>query len=281
MGAVELGLLLECSYSGALALDWGCVFELTCTALQFQFQPALSLCLNFMQQEMDAYRCLDVAAFAEAYGMSDLQDMAEDFVLRHFEEVAATLKFQDLPVEKLKTYLCSNSLYVTSELPLFKAVVSWIGANPRMRVKQARELLAKIQFPLMTFKEFKEVKAMTSWPKVSNEELYDSLLEEFCSSNFNVFLDFRTYLPKEVLVLVGGERITENLDKRKPCKEVWFSNSFRNHVGQIKRVEWRELGDLPERARFSHCVGAIQGKLYVVGGRHFYGKTDTMKCAYR
>ena len=39
VGAPELGILLECSYSGTLALDWGIVFELTCTALQFQFQP--------------------------------------------------------------------------------------------------------------------------------------------------------------------------------------------------------------------------------------------------
>ncbi|XP_072526067.1 kelch-like protein 33 [Salminus brasiliensis] len=281
IGASELGLLLECCYSGALALDWGCVFELTCTALQFQLQPALSLCLRFMQQEIDAHSCLDVAAFAEAYGMSDLQGLAEDFVLRHFEDVAATLKFLDLPVEKLKMYLRSNSLCVASELPVFKAVVSWIGVNPRRRVREARELLATIKFPLMTFKEFKEVKAITSWPKIDIEDLYDSLLEEFCSSTFNVHSDYRTYLPKEVLVLVGGERIAENLDKRIPCRDIWFSNSFRNHVGMMKRVEWRMLGDLPDKPRFSHSVGVIRGKLYVVGGRHYYGKTDTMKCTYR
>ncbi|KAL6466408.1 hypothetical protein MHYP_G00242120 [Metynnis hypsauchen] len=281
VGAPELGILLECSYSGALALDWGIVFELTCTALQFQFQPALSLCLSFMQQEMDAHSCLDVAAFAEAYGMSELQDMANDFVLRHFEEVAATLKFQDLPAEKLKTYLHSNSLCVASELPVLKAVISWIGANPRRRVKEARELLATVHFPLMTFKEFKEVKAITTWPKVTSEDLYESLLEEFCSSNFNVHTYFRTYLPKEALVLVGGEKITENFDKRTPCREIWFSNSFRNHVGVMKRVEWRLLGDLPEKPRFSHSVGVIKGNLYVVGGRHYYGKTDTMNCTYR
>lgn len=281
MGAPELEALLHCCYSGHLMLNWGCVFELTSTALQFQFQPALSLCLEFMQQEMDAHRCLDVAAFAEAYEMSDLQDIAEDFMLRHFEEVAVTLKFQDLPVEKLKTYLHSNCLCVTSELSVFRAVVSWIEADPWTRLKEARELMTTVIFPLMTFTEFREVKVIMSWPQVSNRNLYESLFEEFCTSTFNSHSDFRTYFPKETLVLVGGERITENLDKRMPCREIWFGNSFRNHVGLMKRVEWRKLGDLPEKPRFCHSVRVLSGKLYVAGGRHYYGKDDTMKCAYR
>uniref|UniRef100_A0A4W4HFL8 BACK domain-containing protein n=1 Tax=Electrophorus electricus TaxID=8005 RepID=A0A4W4HFL8_ELEEL len=230
---------------------------------------------------MDGHNCLDVAAFAKAYGMTDLQETADDFVLRHFEDVATTGKFQDLPVEKLKTYLQSNALCVGSELAVFKAVATWIEANPKRRVKEARELMATIQFPLMTFKEFKEVKAITSWPQVSTKVLYESLLEEFWSSTFNVQSDFRTYLPKETLVLVGGEKITENFDKRTPCRDIWFSNSFRNYVGLTKRIEWRLLTDLPETPRFSHSVGVIMGKLYVVGGRHYYGETDTLKCTYR
>lgn len=281
MGAPELESLLHCCYSGHLFLDWGCIFKLTSTALQFQFQPALSLCLNFMQQEMDAHRCLDVVAFAEAYEMGDLQEMAEDFMLRHFEDVAATLKFQDLPVEKLKKYLSSNCLCVTSELSVFRAVVSWIEADPKTRVKEANDLMRAVLFPLMTFTEFREVKVIMSWPQVSNRDLYESLFEEFCTSTFNSHLGFRTYLPKETLVLVGGERITENLDKRMPCREIWFSNSFRNYVGRMKRVEWRKLGELPEKPRFCHSVGVISGELYVVGGRHYYGKEDTMKCTYR
>ncbi|KAK1792631.1 hypothetical protein P4O66_012575, partial [Electrophorus voltai] len=281
IGELELEALLYFAYTGDLLLNWGCVFELTSVALQFQFQPALSLCLSFMQKEMDGHNCLDVAAFAKAYGMTDLQETADDFVLRHFEDVATTGKFQDLPVEKLKTYLQSNALCVGSELAVFKAVATWIEANPKRRVKEARELMATIQFPLMTFKEFKEVKAITSWPQVSTKVLYESLLEEFWSSTFNVQSDFRTYLPKETLVLVGGEKITENFDKRTPCRDIWFSNSFCNYVGLTKRIEWRLLTDLPETPRFSHSVGVIMGKLYVVGGRHYYGETDTLKCTYR
>uniref|UniRef100_A0A8C1Q1A9 Kelch-like family member 33 n=1 Tax=Cyprinus carpio TaxID=7962 RepID=A0A8C1Q1A9_CYPCA len=281
VGAAKFEALLHYTYSGALALGWGCVFDLTCTSLQFQFQTAFSLCLNFLQQEIDAYSCLDVASFAEAYGMADLLALADDFVLRHFQDVSITPKFQDLPVEKLKKYLQSDSLCVPSELPVFRAVMCWIEACPRKRVKLARELMGTIQFPLMTFKEFKEVKSIASLPRIGAKKLYDSLLAEFCSSSSEVQSNFRAYMPKDTLVLVGGERITDNFDKRRPCREMWFSNSLQNHVGLVKKVEWRMLGTLPEKPRFSHGVGVMRGKLYVVGGRHYYGKADTMNCTYR
>ncbi|XP_016300695.1 kelch-like protein 33 isoform X2 [Sinocyclocheilus anshuiensis] len=278
--AAKFEALLHYTYSGALALGWGCVFDLTCTSLQLQFQTAFSICLNFLQQEIDAYSCLDVASFAESYGMVDLLALANDYVLRNFKDVSVTPKFQDLPVEKLKKYLQSDSLCVPSELLVFRAVMSWIEAFPRQRVKLARELMGTVQFPLMTFKEFKEVKSIMSWPRIGAKKLYDSLLEEFCSSSSDAQSNFRAYMPKDTLVLVGGERITDNFDKRRPCREMWFSNSLQNHVGLVKKVEWRMLGTLPEKPRFSHGVGVMRGKLYVVGGRHYYGKADTMNCTY-
>uniref|UniRef100_A0A671MT75 Kelch-like protein 33 n=1 Tax=Sinocyclocheilus anshuiensis TaxID=1608454 RepID=A0A671MT75_9TELE len=268
--AAKFEALLHYTYSGALALGWGCVFDLTCTSLQLQFQTAFSICLNFLQQEIDAYSCLDVASFAESYGMVDLLALANDYVLRNFKDVSVTPKFQDLPVEKLKKYLQSDSLCVPSELLVFRAVMSWIEAFPRQRVKLARELMGTVQFPLMTFKEFKEVKSIMSWPRIGAKKLYDSLLEEFCSSSSDAQSNFRAYMPKDTLVLVGGERITDNFDKRRPCREMWFSNSLQNHVGLVKKVEWRMLGTLPEKPRFSHGVGVMRGKLYVVGGRLIY-----------
>ncbi|XDV19329.1 hypothetical protein PO909_024816 [Leuciscus waleckii] len=278
--AAKLEALLHYSYSGALSLGWGCVFDLTCTSLQLQFQTAYSLCLNFLEQEIDAYSCLDVVSFAEAYGMSDLLALANNFVLRHFQDVSITPKFHDLPVEKIKKYLQSDSLYVLSELPVFKAVMSWIEAYPKHRVKLARELMGTIRFPLMTFKEFDEVMSVTSWPRIGAKNVYKGLFKEFFSSSSDVQSNIRVYMPKDTIVLVGGEKITDNFDKHRPSREMWFSNSLQNHVGLVKKVEWKMLGTLPEKPRFSHGVGTIRGKLYVVGGRHYYGQADTMKCTY-
>ncbi|XP_061106766.1 uncharacterized protein LOC133134580 [Conger conger] len=77
----QFGELLSCCYTGRLRLGWAGVFERACAALQLQLRPALPLCMHFLRSHMDAHSCLDVAAFAEAYGIRDLQEEAEDFQL--------------------------------------------------------------------------------------------------------------------------------------------------------------------------------------------------------
>ncbi|KAM6949523.1 kelch-like protein 33 [Aplochiton taeniatus] len=279
--ASELEALIGCSYSGALPLSWGGVFEITCTALQLQFPHALSMGLDFLSQEMDTSSCLDVASFAQAYGMASLLQRADDFVVRHFEKVAATGKFQDLPGEQLHRYLESNLLCVSSELAVYKAVVAWIEGDRAERMAFAKELMSRIQFSLMTFKDFKEVQILKMWTESECQSLYHSILEDFCSNRNAPRTEFRAYLPRASVVLVGGDQILQDLSKRIPSREMWFANSIRNHVGCVKELEWRRLGEMPDFPRFSHEVVALGGQLYVAGGQKYYGVHDTLDTAYR
>ncbi|KAL2079174.1 hypothetical protein ACEWY4_024918 [Coilia grayii] len=277
----DLEVFLLCCYSGSMVLSWGWVFDLVCAAIQFQIQPAMSICLDFIRQEMDAFSCLDVASFAEAYDMEELFQYANDFVLRHFQDVSTTPKFLDLPRIKLLQYLESNALSVPSEIIVLRAVMSWIAAYPRWRVKMARELIDTIKFPLLTFKEFNEVQAIAKWPQKSMHVLYDTLMEEFCSVKKGDQNSFRDYLPVDNMVLVGGDGITPDLGNRRASRELWYSNSLRNHTGIVKDVEWRPLGELPDKPKFCHEVAVLDDKLYVCGGRHYYGTDDVMKSMFR
>ncbi|KAM7377112.1 hypothetical protein PAMA_013747 [Pampus argenteus] len=277
----ELEVLIGCSYSGAIPLNWSCVFEITVTSLQLQYQPALSLCLRFLQQEINPHSCLDVAAFAEAYDMVQLLEFADDFVMREFQKVAFTSKFKDLPAKQLLKYLNSCSLCVPSELVVFKAVVAWIQAKPKRRLKLAKELMKTIHFPLMTFKEFKEVQSLNMWSDYSLAELYEEVLEDFCSNKIASQSECRIYLPKESLVLIGGDQICEDLGNRSISRELWFGNSLVNHTGIKKAMEWRKLGEMPEPARFRHEVAVFKGQLYVFGGKSYYGIGDTLDSVYR
>ncbi|XP_024290264.1 kelch-like protein 33 [Oncorhynchus tshawytscha] len=279
--ASELEALIGYSYSGSLPLSWGCVFEITCIAFQLQFQPALLLCLDFLKQEMDAHSCLDVASFAEAYGITDLLEEANDFVLRHFQNVAATSKFQDLSVKKLRKYLKSNSLFVSSELVVFKAVVVWIEACPSERLKLTKELMKNVHFPLMTFKEFGEVKTTKLWTECNIKRLYQTMLEDFHSYHVASETLCRVYLPKDSLVLVGGDQISADFIRRTPSRELWFGNSLRNYTGVVKTVEWRLLGEMPNPPRLSHELAVVAGKLYVLGGQNYKGMLGVLNSVYR
>ncbi|KAM6909126.1 kelch-like protein 33 [Xenentodon cancila] len=283
LSAAELEALIRFSYTGTLLLSWESVFEITCTALQLQFQLALLLCVSFMREEMQASSCLDVASFAEAYGMSELLEEANDFVLKNFREVSATTKFQDLPAEKLLSFLRCDGLCVPSELAVFRAVISWIEANPEERLTQAGLLMTGVRFPLMTFREFREVRAINLRMECFADkevELYGSALKEFGFSLPNCQDDWRVRQPKDVLALIGGDQLNQDGGHRIPSREIWFSNSLRSGTGLVKNIEWRRLGDIPDKPKFRHGVAVIDGKLYIVGGCYFYAKDNIMKSVY-
>lgn len=281
LSASELEALIKCSYSGELPLRWSCVFETTSTALQLQHLPALRLCLDFMRREMNPLSCLDVASFAEAYALAELLDVSHDYVLRQFQKVASTSKFKDLPAEQLLRYLNSPSLCVPSELAVFRAVVAWIQWKPRTRRGLAEELMRTVHFSLMTYKEFKEVQFLEMWSDPGLEGLYTTIFEDFCGSDTAPQIQYRTYLPKESLVVIGGEQTFEDLGSRRICRELWFANSIRHHTGIKKATEWRKLTEMPDQGRFCHQVAVLRGQLYVFGGKKYYGTNDTLNSVYR
>ncbi|XP_035469562.2 kelch-like protein 33 [Scophthalmus maximus] len=281
--ASELEALIGFSYSGTLSLSWNCVFEITCTALQLQFQPTSLLCLDFMRQKMEARTCLDIVSFAEAYGMSELLEEANDFVLRNFLEVSSTAKFQDLAVDKLLDFLHCDGLCVPSELAVFRAVISWIEADPAERLGQAGLLMSAVRFPLMTFREFREVRAINLRMECFGNkevELYGSALKEFGFSIPNPQDQWRVRRPKDALVLVGGDQLNPDMGHRVPGRELWFTNSLRSGTGLVKEIEWRRLGEMPDNPKFRHGITAMDGSLYVFGGCYFYAKDNIMKSAY-
>ncbi|XP_062300547.1 kelch-like protein 33 [Scomber scombrus] len=281
--ASELQALISCSYSGTLPLSWDCVFEITCTALQLQFQPAISLCLDFIRQEIEARSCLDVASFAEAYGMSELLEEANDFVLRNFWEVSATPKFLDLQADKLLNFLHCDGLCAPSELAVFRAVISWLEADPGERLGQASLLMKGVRFPLMTFREFREVRAINlRMESFGSQEvdLYCPALKEFGFNFPETQNQCRVRQPKDALVLVGGDQLNPDVGLRMPSRELWFANSLRSGTGLVKEIEWKRLGEMPEKPKFRHGVAVMDGRLYVVGGCYFYTKDDIMKSSY-
>ncbi|KAK1889966.1 Kelch-like protein 33 [Dissostichus eleginoides] len=275
--ASELEVLIDCSYSGTLPLSWKCVFEITSTALQLQYQPALSLCLNFLHQEINPHSCLDVASFAEAYEMPQLLEVADDFVLLNFQKVACVSKLNDLSAKKLLKYLKSLSLCVSSEFVVFKAVVAWIEAKPKTRLPFAKRLMKTINFPLMTVEEFKEVKYLTMRSDHNLSGLYETILDDFRSKESHC----RIYQPKETLVLIGGDQISEDPRGRSISRELWGLNALRIYTGRKKAMDWKKLAEMPEPERFSHEVAVLKGQLYVLGGKNYYGISDNLNSVLR
>uniref|UniRef100_A0A3B5BID9 Si:dkey-83f18.14 n=1 Tax=Stegastes partitus TaxID=144197 RepID=A0A3B5BID9_9TELE len=148
--------ILSFVYSGQLRLGWSRIWELTDALVQFQLEEALSLCTDFLRDRMDEGCCLDVLVLAETYGLLQLGQAAEEYILAHFQCISAGEKFKDVPCALLERLLEKDSLCVESEIAVFRAVVSWVEDNRKERLPCLPELLLRVRTPLLSYSELQE-----------------------------------------------------------------------------------------------------------------------------
>ncbi|XP_060639005.2 kelch-like protein 33 [Anolis sagrei] len=281
--STDLSIVISFAYSGVLAGGWDYLFDAAQAALQYQVSGILDLCLNFFHHSLSPESSLDVLSFARAYGLHDLESTAENYVLRNFALVMETPKFLDLPVNQLVDFLSSDALYILNELEAFKGAVRWLDADQDGRMDCAERVMRCIRFPLMSTREFKQVR--TEEMMASPGRLYNLMVESLASlppgPSKMEQLPCRVRYPKKVIVISGGDLMAKNMATRSPTADVWFSHSFRNGIGLVKQVEWRRLEDLPEGPRFRHAVAVKDNVMYIFGGKHYYGVRDTMCSVFK
>ncbi|KAG9260087.1 kelch-like protein 33 isoform X1 [Astyanax mexicanus] len=277
--ACVLRSLFQFIYSGQLNLGWTNVWDVTEAAMQFQLQGALTLCLNFLQDRMDDGSCLDTLSLAEAYGLEQLGRAAEDYILAHFQRVSEGEKFKDLPCLYLERLLERDALSADSEVAVFRAVVAWVEEDKAQRLNSLPGLLQRIRFPLMTPHELLEVQGSRLLNRNSVGSPALDTVRKLLEGKPRIGYKPRT--PNQVLVLVGGDSVNENFERREPNHCLWFARRFLRGEGLIRTVEWEPLARLPEPSRLRHCVCVLNNILYILGGRKYYGKLDILKSAVR
>uniref|UniRef100_A0A670ZI44 BACK domain-containing protein n=1 Tax=Pseudonaja textilis TaxID=8673 RepID=A0A670ZI44_PSETE len=254
--AADLGLITSFAYSGVLRGGWDYIFEAAQAALQYQVSGILDLCLDLFRYKLTPETCLDVLSFAHAYGLHDLENTAEKFILNTFALVMKTPKFLDLPVNQLVDFLSSDSLYILNELEAFEGAVRWLTADWTGRMNCAEKMLHCIRFPLMSNRELKQVRKEEMMADPGR--LYNLMVQSLASippgPSKMEQLPCRVRYPEKVIVISGGDTLTKNMATRSPCQDFWFTHRFLNGIGLVKQVEWRRLGYLPEKPRFRHAV---------------------------
>uniref|UniRef100_A0A8C6M349 Si:ch211-63p21.8 n=1 Tax=Nothobranchius furzeri TaxID=105023 RepID=A0A8C6M349_NOTFU len=276
---VGLQAVVEFAYSGDVSsLNKDNFTKIKAAAQVLQVPPLVQLCNKPMTENLTGFSKQEQPRLSVNDHLKLLEE-ANDFVLRNFREVSATEKFQDLSAEKLLEFLRCDGLCVPSELAAFRAVISWIGADPEERLAQAPSLMTGVRFPLMTFREFREVRAINLRMECVADkevELYGSALKEFGFGVPNSEDCCRVRRPRNVLAVIGGDQLNQDVGQRVPSREIWFANSLRNGTGLVKDIEWKRLGEIPERSKFRHGAAVMDGMLYVAGGCYFYAKDDIM-----
>ncbi|KAL7374679.1 hypothetical protein ABVT39_005190 [Epinephelus coioides] len=267
-------------YSGQLRLGWSQIWELTDALLQFQLQGALSLCIDFLRDRMDDSTCLDVLVLAETYGLVQLGQAAGEYILAHFQCISSGEKFKDVPYSFLDRLLEKDSLCVESEMGVFRAVVSWVEDNLKERLAVLPGLLHHVRLPLLSYSELQEALSCSLLCRSPGARGTLQALRSLLEGDYRG-PECRPRTPNQVLVLVGGDTVDDEFMKRVPSQTLWFAERFHRGHGLIRSIEWRPFAKLPEPPRFRHCVCLLNNKLYILGGRKYYGALDILKSALR
>ncbi|XP_054850933.1 kelch-like protein 33 [Eublepharis macularius] len=281
--STDLGLVISFAYSGVVAGGWDDLFDAAQAALQYQVSGILELCLDFFQRQLCPESSLDVLSFARAYGLHELENSVNDYILRNFVHVSATPKFLDLPVNQLVDFLSSDALYILNELEAFQGAIRWLNADRDGRMDHAEKVLCCIRFPLMSTRELKQVRVVDMMAAPGH--LYNLLVESLSrfppGPSKMEQLPCRVRYPEKVIVISGGDCLTKNMATRSPSKDIWYSHRFVSGIGLVKQIEWRHLGEFPDKPRFQHAVAVKDNMMYILGGKHYYGIRDSMCSVYK
>ena len=74
-------------------------------------------CSEFLEKQLDPSNCLGIRIFAESHGCENLQQAAELFTYKHFEEVVLCEEFHKLDIKDVKKLVESDEIQVIE--PIF------------------------------------------------------------------------------------------------------------------------------------------------------------------
>ena len=244
-----MSALIEYFYTGEVMVTIDNVQDLLPAAGILQLRELKEACCDFLSDHMDTANCLGIKQFADLHSCPTLLKMANRFIIRKFVEIVKQDEFLQLPHSVLKELLENDHLHVESEMQVYKAFIAWINHDLTKRAPNAYELLDLVRVPLLT-KQF--------WCEaLQQESLFQ--INESCRAFMKGYLMGLDYdnihmkprSPIETIYTVGGR----NSQRCLATAERYIPEDDR----------WEELPNM-KQVRTAVAVGALDGKLYAVGG---------------
>lgn len=272
----DLSFLVSFAYSGVVRERWPGLLRVAQAALQYQSSSCLDLCQRALAQSLCPALCLALFPMVEAPGLEKVWGKAHHYLLTHLPAVALCPTFPALPATCLAELLDSDELHVQEEFEAFMAARRWLAANPETQESEAKALLRCVRFGRMSTRELRKVRAAGLPAPLSAELLHQLMVEAEIPGQE------RCREPDQALVVIGGDGLRPNMDRRQPSCKVWWARAFHCGMGLVRTVEWCRLPDLPAPGRFRHGAASLTGsELYVCGGQDYYSHSNTLASTLR
>lgn len=256
---VGLKAVVDFLYSGELLLDGGNIDGVLEAAHLLQLWRAVDFCCQYLEQQVNEDTYLYLQELARLYSLERLDGFIDRFILARFATLSFTPDFlQNLPLNKLCSYLSSDQVRHDGELALLRAALRWLGQNPD-RTRGAERLLSHVRFPLIPREDLVSLvlPAVRARLPAACEELVEEALRYQARPSAQPLLQTgQTALRGgvEKLLLVGGEVYErgQELSASVCCLD--------SETGS-----WELETELPAR-RSHHCLAVLGGFIFAAGG---------------
>ncbi|KAL4084260.1 hypothetical protein QTP88_028085 [Uroleucon formosanum] len=161
-----LRLLVDYIYSGQIIITRENVQVLLPAANILQLDFVIGACAEFLKNLLDASNCFGIKAFAHSHNCPMLLSSSEEYIKKHYLEVANGEDFLSLFVEDVIKIISCNDLAVPFEEKVFESIIKWVRHDLEQRKDFLPELMEHIRLPLLA-----------SMPDILNGIIEDPLLK--------------------------------------------------------------------------------------------------------
>uniref|UniRef100_A0A665UIN5 Kelch-like protein 10 n=2 Tax=Echeneis naucrates TaxID=173247 RepID=A0A665UIN5_ECHNA len=255
-------LIIEFAYTGSVPVTQENIQEVFVAADRFAIAGILKACSQILEEQLDVQNCISIWWFTDLYYHPELKHKAFLFILKHFEEVAATSgEFLLLSAQELAKIIENDQLNVKKEKSVFEAVLHWISSAPEKRREYSSLLLSKVRLSLISPEYIMENVNDNEVVKASEEcrrillKTIDVMLDVRAKS-FSSPISFHSLpnprLPSALLLAIGG----------------WSGGNPTNAMEtyDVYAKCWVRIIDEEESPMAYHGTAFINTSVYCVGG---------------
>ncbi|XP_066302923.1 kelch repeat and BTB domain-containing protein 2-like [Branchiostoma lanceolatum] len=150
LDAGMFGEILSYIYSGTLHVSLDKVQPLYQAADILQLAYVRDTCSSYMAMNVECFSCMDLYKFADDFSVDIVQKSCQQWIVKHFTEVASSEEFCSLSVNQLTEIISHDELDVKEETIVWEAVVRWVQHSREDRLHRLPSILPHIRFNLLT-----------------------------------------------------------------------------------------------------------------------------------
>ncbi|XP_075454290.1 kelch-like protein 31 [Ascaphus truei] len=257
MSPLGLATVITYAYTGKINLSLYTIGSTISSATYLQIQTLVTMCCDFLMQEINVENCMYVANIAETYELKSTKEAAQKFIRGNFIEFSETDQFLKLTFDQINELLVDDDLQLPSEIVAFQISMRWLDFDEK-RIKYASDLLNNIRFGTISAQDL--VNYVQSVPRMMQDTDCHRLLVE--AMNYHLLPYHQNTLQSRRTKIRGGSRVLVTIGGRPALTEKSLSREI---MYRDPENGWKRLAELPAKS-FNQCVTVMDGFLYIAGG---------------